>query len=1318
MSIRRDYFLEQFDSNFRSHIIEFSKKLTELSTHYDVLIFLARKAACLADCFSELELSNYHCIVTSSRVLDMDLSWLRDKKVAIIDDALISGTTLNEANKKLSDCRAEKIDTYVLSIDNDWWSKELVLPKEPFFKLNSEQTSLICSNIVDAISVVPRPYSIDYPLYKNLRIKDIDFPDLSNSADWIVYESTSTHQERYNVINLTIKPSEYTANGFLDKLGLPNDNNFLLKIRLYALKQKNLYWCHILPIFILPPLSFENLDKIFYRITENAVHLRSWFSKESEDDNYKAKLRLVQYYLGSRLGILWRNDIINKIDDSLLLEQDIKNLNFLFPPPISDEIKHLAYADDIKFDDLNIQFGNYESVNDLGLHTSPVEQYDEQVALYKLTKPFLELFTQKELKARTLVKELGLKVFENKEYKDIIDRLNQGYSLSELKNFIKDISAEFNPARVVSYFLDIYIDRGAVVPITYINNNLIYRAFRHGEDVEFSENEIRLCISMLKKLAKEYGSEKLPHTIVEKALVLFIRVGLQQNFLRLSTYPMGDFKTMGIRYYLHGAIVGSFDESPYKVNFSSSLTHVLEEAGYLKRENFKDPYTILDAPTTGVSADGLSKSNQLGLVLGNLLNHSKPKLSLDELIIMSTCPYPIDVVGAMAAEIYIFLSLYFYDGNAYFGNYESNSLKKLSAIRGKNAFTAINSGTWKYENYKQNTSWSIIKRLSKSFENDLYGSVWEGFWPFTGQETSNPDSNSEIILLIERLADWLFTTRFFINIAEASFYKDFSDFEKSHSYKELNAILEACRLYLPNQMKNFERIYNNTVTKFKSGVLLKEKMYEYAIEKIKQNCSYGRQLLSEVDALSSNFGKVSKSASYEHAVVIDFKSFNKPMHELLSLYKDVLNRIKIEAKKAGQTFLFEIPKYHTAIKTGFWICSTGKNSRRWLLKFCSELTASLADMAVLKFTFFFHLDNFKIIKKTTSNEYYAPQFWEIAKELLKKKFKLNEGHEVVYFTNSFANREFIEKEIANELSDYIHVKGGYKEIEINNPYLLKFASNHFKSSKTSKVKNLMDIGIITIVAEELVAATDYFKKNTTYKEYKGALNTRKFYLGKIKSENNLELNVAIIQAREQGNRSVISAYNALAEEFNPKMVVLLGIAGSIKPKVKLCDVVIADAVYYYDKRAVEESGTKHRIDPFKLNAWTKELLNYFHLQKRAEEPKYEASEESYESTFTSYLGPIGSGEAVIKFREAEERRWLETVNDKTLALETEASGFAQQFYEDELNFSRRAQGILVVRGISDHADYAKDDKWRLPASANAMKVLADFLIINIEDLTK
>jgi len=129
---------------------------------------------------------------------------------------------------------------------------------------------------------------------------------------------------------------------------------------------------------------------------------------------------------------------------------------------------------------------------------------------------------------------------------------------------------------------------------------------------------------------------------------------------------------------------------------------------------------------------------------------------------------------------------------------------------------------------------------------------------------------------------------------------------------------------------------------------------------------------------------------------------------------------------------------------------------------------------------------------------------------------------------------------------------------------------------------------------------------------------------------------------------------------------------------------------------------------YQLEPWLSSRLNHFFVIHRAD-ASFPAAEGAYSAEFRCKFGPLGSGEAVVGFREAEVRQWLTEVNDKTLALETEAGGVAQEYHESALRSGYRAAGYLIVRGISDHADQAKDDRWRLPASRNAMQFLERLL---------
>ena len=94
LSIQQEIFLSRFTEAIRQSIIEYGKRITDVSGSNDVLMFMARKSVCLAEALRLLHLTSFQCTATSNRVLDMDTAWLEGKKVALFDDALISGTSL------------------------------------------------------------------------------------------------------------------------------------------------------------------------------------------------------------------------------------------------------------------------------------------------------------------------------------------------------------------------------------------------------------------------------------------------------------------------------------------------------------------------------------------------------------------------------------------------------------------------------------------------------------------------------------------------------------------------------------------------------------------------------------------------------------------------------------------------------------------------------------------------------------------------------------------------------------------------------------------------------------------------------------------------------------------------------------------------------------------------------------------------------------------------------------------------------------------------------------------------------------------------
>src|ERR1035437_3491361 len=102
----RRQFLTQFEPEIRPFFQQFCEVVASKST--DVIMYTARKAVCLFDAARELGMVDTTSIVTSDRVLDMKTDWLKDKTVTIVDDVLITGSSLYRARQALleAECRA------------------------------------------------------------------------------------------------------------------------------------------------------------------------------------------------------------------------------------------------------------------------------------------------------------------------------------------------------------------------------------------------------------------------------------------------------------------------------------------------------------------------------------------------------------------------------------------------------------------------------------------------------------------------------------------------------------------------------------------------------------------------------------------------------------------------------------------------------------------------------------------------------------------------------------------------------------------------------------------------------------------------------------------------------------------------------------------------------------------------------------------------------------------------------------------------------------------------------------------------------------
>jgi adenosylhomocysteine nucleosidase len=245
-----------------------------------------------------------------------------------------------------------------------------------------------------------------------------------------------------------------------------------------------------------------------------------------------------------------------------------------------------------------------------------------------------------------------------------------------------------------------------------------------------------------------------------------------------------------------------------------------------------------------------------------------------------------------------------------------------------------------------------------------------------------------------------------------------------------------------------------------------------------------------------------------------------------------------------------------------------------------------------------------------------------------------------------------------------------------------------------------DVGILTVLAEELTAVVDVLQGHRGY-------HTQQLYGGQqahtaIVGADGDDLTVVAVQALEQGTRSAVMAYERLRRDFRPAVVLLVGIAGAIDARLRVGDVVIGDEVIYYDARRETDRGPRRRGQSHPTPAPLRHRVNeFFRLHPQ---PMTLFGDHRVHV----YRGAIGSGDAVITDAASEIRDYLRAYNEKTLAVETEAGGVGQAFYE-QIDLESAVTGWLTIRGISDTADENRSEDGRRLAARRAAQVMGRML---------
>lgn len=301
---------------------------------------------------------------------------------------------------------------------------------------------------------------------------------------------------------------------------------------------------------------------------------------------------------------------------------------------------------------------------------------------------------------------------------------------------------------------------------------------------------------------------------------------------------------------------------------------------------------------------------------------------------------------------------------------------------------------------------------------------------------------------------------------------------------------------------------------------------------------------------------------------------------------------------------------------------------------------------------------------------------------------------------------------ANDVLTYgsvckVFSKGGTKPIkkEVFIQAIEDAMNKYKKAVDDTKKKKTVDFAIVTALPEEFSAVVEKFSAK---QEIRGC--PYHAYSAQISMKPSGDLSEVVVACQAQmGQANAAALAMSLSERYQFRYVLLVGIAGGKRGKVKLGDVIVANQIVDGSEGELENGRRIPRwksppVNPLLLNSSkiyesSTDLSNHWrdYIKKERPEPGHPMV----------HHAPVFSSCDVIKDDEVTDE--YQQTWKKAIGIEMEGGGVAMTVF----NYITPPPGFLMIRGVSDLADANKSSeeikKWRLYACDVAASYTYAFL---------
>lgn len=771
---QRELILAQFTPDIATQLLNFGNYLSTLDA--DLVVFMARASLCLYDVLVALGIRPIEKPIISDRALDFSLEPFRGRRVALIDDTLILGTSLGRKKRLLEKEAGAEVTTHVFCIDADWWTPEVIEPDFSCVELSDRQVMAFCASEVRAFSLLPRPYLVDFPFSDPIKLRWNEYATFLSSVNWTSRNVTSALQARNGVFSFTFFPSDTVIDAW--KLLLPRDifsHLDILKVRTFVRRVEDVAWLTLVPVATVRPISHGDLERLLRSLLDSLeIGAKQQVPNlGSSARSPTSRCRLTQYILSVAVGRQFLHDLsaVKTIPPEVSFSR--READRHFGPWLSEELKVLLRTS--SFEALGRRQGVAAETtppspscapqahsDDWGAtliesawHRWPGNQPDSDPAflgdIRSVVSDFADIFSEMhdrhELAARKEARQLGAAIFEaNAVEAPNRDRLSKGVSWGTIVSSLSHRYGVHEPgtaANLFSLVLDVCNDLGVAVPIVCDSGGSVYRAYRHGENVKYAEQDDYLAWEVLNGFCQGSNRSTIPHLAAEKALVLLMRIGAALQFMEPIFGRSGIDGIVRIDFDLKGAVPIYSRKASDRRDRDIWLTKRLLHRGVLRRKGQPGPYTLGEKPgghTPRLAAG--SEAFELGYLIGQLYSakgHGADRAApLDDrsLTLLATCASPRSTAAALQAEMNIFCDWYAQEGRRLLEAIDWSSAESLTGVLAKlrqsRAAEAVNSAEFKFAGYRQGETKAIVADcaayLGLTPTGPLAGRKWQAYW--------------------------------------------------------------------------------------------------------------------------------------------------------------------------------------------------------------------------------------------------------------------------------------------------------------------------------------------------------------------------------------------------------------------------------------------------------------------------------------------------------------------------------------------------------------------------------------------------------------